>query len=59
MEELVGRNICEIVTCENFTLMDQQLQKGREFDRNMNCKRKTNDTITINCRIIPYCAYGR
>ncbi|XP_051162766.1 high affinity cAMP-specific and IBMX-insensitive 3',5'-cyclic phosphodiesterase 8-like isoform X3 [Leptopilina boulardi] len=59
MEELSGKNITEVITCENFTLMDQQLQRGREFEGNMNCRRKTNDTITVNCRIIPYCAFGR
>lgn len=59
MEELVGKNITEVITCENFVLMDQQLQRGREFEGNMSCKRKTNDTITVNCRIVPYCAFGR
>ncbi|XP_033212520.1 high affinity cAMP-specific and IBMX-insensitive 3',5'-cyclic phosphodiesterase 8 isoform X1 [Belonocnema kinseyi] len=59
MEELVGTCLAEIITCEHFVLMDQQLQRGREFEGNMNCIRKTKDTITINCRIIPFCAYGR
>lgn len=54
-EELVGRNLGEIVHYENFTLMEQQLSKGREFEGNMNCKRKNNQMITINCRIIPFC----
>ncbi|XP_044008937.1 high affinity cAMP-specific and IBMX-insensitive 3',5'-cyclic phosphodiesterase 8 isoform X3 [Aphidius gifuensis] len=58
-EEMLGRNLSEIITCENFTLMDQQLQRGREFEGNMNCRRKFNDTITINCRIIPFCATGK
>lgn len=59
MEELAGKNITDVITCENFPLMDQQLQRGREFEGNMNCRRKTNDTVTVNCRIIPYCAFGR
>ncbi|KAK0096361.1 hypothetical protein PV326_005675 [Microctonus aethiopoides] len=58
-EEMLGRNLSEIITYENFTLMDQQLQRGREFEGNMNCRRKYNDTITINCRIIPFCATGK
>ncbi|XP_024944764.1 high affinity cAMP-specific and IBMX-insensitive 3',5'-cyclic phosphodiesterase 8 isoform X2 [Cephus cinctus] len=58
-EEIVGKNLLEIITSENSILMDQQLQRGREWEGNMNCKRKSNDTITINCRIIPFCASGR
>ncbi|XP_011880221.1 PREDICTED: high affinity cAMP-specific and IBMX-insensitive 3',5'-cyclic phosphodiesterase 8A isoform X1 [Vollenhovia emeryi] len=54
-EEMMGRNLSEIVYFENFTLMEQQLAKGREFEGNMNCKRKNNQMITINCRIIPFC----
>ncbi|KAF7381372.1 hypothetical protein HZH66_013766 [Vespula vulgaris] len=54
-EELVGRNLGEIVHYENFALIEQQLSKGREFEGNMNCKRKNNQMITINCRIIPFC----
>ncbi|KAK2583173.1 hypothetical protein KPH14_009193 [Odynerus spinipes] len=54
-EELVGRNLGEIVYYENFALMEQQLSKGREFEGNMNCKRKNNQMIMINCRIIPFC----
>lgn len=58
-EEMLGRNLSEIIIYENFTLMDQQLQRGREFEGNMNCRRKFNDTLTINCRIIPFCATGK
>ncbi|XP_019699377.1 high affinity cAMP-specific and IBMX-insensitive 3',5'-cyclic phosphodiesterase 8 isoform X3 [Harpegnathos saltator] len=54
-EEMMGRNLSEIVFYENFALMEQQLSKGREFEGNMNCKRKNNQMITINCRIIPFC----
>ncbi|XP_058807662.1 high affinity cAMP-specific and IBMX-insensitive 3',5'-cyclic phosphodiesterase 8 isoform X2 [Phymastichus coffea] len=36
-----------------------QLQKGHEFHGNMNCKRKSNGTITISSKIIPFCAYGK
>ncbi|XP_043282218.1 high affinity cAMP-specific and IBMX-insensitive 3',5'-cyclic phosphodiesterase 8-like isoform X2 [Venturia canescens] len=57
-EEMLGKNLSEIITCENFAVMDQQLQRGREFEGNMNCRRKFNDTITINCRIVPFCAAG-
>ncbi|XP_011503203.1 PREDICTED: high affinity cAMP-specific and IBMX-insensitive 3',5'-cyclic phosphodiesterase 8B [Ceratosolen solmsi marchali] len=59
LEELLNKNLSEIVICENFTLMNQQLQKGREFHGNMNCKRKSDETIMISSRIIPFCAYGR
>ncbi|XP_014467435.1 PREDICTED: high affinity cAMP-specific and IBMX-insensitive 3',5'-cyclic phosphodiesterase 8A isoform X2 [Dinoponera quadriceps] len=55
LEEMMGRNLSEIVFYENFALMEQQLSKGREFEGNMNCKRKNNQIITINCRIIPFC----
>ncbi|KAG5313850.1 PDE8A phosphodiesterase, partial [Acromyrmex insinuator] len=55
VEEMMGRNLSEIVSYENFSLMEQQLNKGREFEGNMNCKRKNNQMITINCRIIPFC----
>lgn len=54
-EEMMGRNLSEIVYYENFALMEQQLAKGREFEGNMNCKRKNNQMITINCKIIPFC----
>ncbi|XP_077269546.1 phosphodiesterase 8 isoform X2 [Temnothorax americanus] len=54
-EEMMGRNLSEIVFYENSALMEQQLAKGREFEGNMNCKRKNNQMITINCRIIPFC----
>ncbi|XP_012277086.1 high affinity cAMP-specific and IBMX-insensitive 3',5'-cyclic phosphodiesterase 8 isoform X2 [Orussus abietinus] len=59
VDEMVGKDLTDIVTCENFVLMDQQLQRGREFEGNMTCKRKGNDTITINCRIVPFCANGK
>ncbi|XP_011345961.1 high affinity cAMP-specific and IBMX-insensitive 3',5'-cyclic phosphodiesterase 8 isoform X2 [Ooceraea biroi] len=55
VEEMMGRNLSDIVYYENFTLMEQQLSKGREFEGNMNCKRKNNQMITINCRVIPFC----
>ncbi|XP_008560704.1 high affinity cAMP-specific and IBMX-insensitive 3',5'-cyclic phosphodiesterase 8 isoform X1 [Microplitis demolitor] len=58
-DEILGSNLSEIISYENFVLMDQQLQRGREFEGNMNCRRKFNDTITINCRIIPFCASGK
>lgn len=51
----MGRNLSEIIYYENFPLMEQQLSKGREFEGNMNCKKKNNQMITINCRIIPFC----
>ncbi|KAL0117113.1 hypothetical protein PUN28_010149 [Cardiocondyla obscurior] len=54
-EEMMGRNLSEIVYYENYPLMEQQLSKGREFEGNMNCKRKNNQMIMINCRIIPFC----
>ncbi|XP_020279370.1 high affinity cAMP-specific and IBMX-insensitive 3',5'-cyclic phosphodiesterase 8 isoform X2 [Pseudomyrmex gracilis] len=54
-EEVLGRNLSDIVYYENFALMEQQLSKGHEFEGNMNCKRKNNQTVTINCRIIPFC----
>lgn len=54
-EEITGRTLSEIVYYENFTLIEQQLNKGREFEGNMNCKRKNDQMITINCRIIPFC----
>ncbi|XP_072746973.1 high affinity cAMP-specific and IBMX-insensitive 3',5'-cyclic phosphodiesterase 8 isoform X3 [Anoplolepis gracilipes] len=53
-EEMLGRNLSEIIYYENFPLMEQQLSKGREFEGNMNCRRKNNQMITINCRIIPF-----
>ncbi|XP_018046445.1 PREDICTED: high affinity cAMP-specific and IBMX-insensitive 3',5'-cyclic phosphodiesterase 8A-like isoform X3 [Atta colombica] len=55
VEEMMGRNLSEIVYYENYSVMEQQLKKGREFEGNMNCKRKNNQMITINCRIIPFC----
>lgn len=51
----MGRNLSEIIYYENFPLMEQQLSKGREFEGNMNCRRKNNQMITISCRIIPFC----
>ncbi|XP_029161012.1 high affinity cAMP-specific and IBMX-insensitive 3',5'-cyclic phosphodiesterase 8-like isoform X2 [Nylanderia fulva] len=54
-EEMMGRNLSEIIYYENFSLMEQQLSKGHEFEGNMNCRRKNNQMIMINCRIIPFC----
>ncbi|CAG5100938.1 5'-cyclic phosphodiesterase 8 (Drosophila melanogaster) [Cotesia congregata] len=31
-DEILGSNLSEIITHENFVLMDQQLQRGREFE---------------------------
>ncbi|XP_076237354.1 phosphodiesterase 8 [Calliopsis andreniformis] len=53
--EMLGKNIGEIIYYENFSLMEQQISKGREFEGNMNCKRQNNQMITINCRVIPFC----
>ncbi|XP_050457414.1 high affinity cAMP-specific and IBMX-insensitive 3',5'-cyclic phosphodiesterase 8-like isoform X2 [Cataglyphis hispanica] len=54
-EEMMGRNLSEIIYYENFPLIKQELSRGREFEGNMNCRRKNNEMITINCRIIPFC----
>ncbi|KAL6426591.1 hypothetical protein ACFW04_009181 [Cataglyphis niger] len=54
-EEMMGRNLSEIIHYENFPLIKQELSRGREFEGNMNCRRKNNEMITINCRIIPFC----
>lgn len=51
----MGRNLSEIIYYENFPLIKQELSRGREFEGNMNCRRKNNEMITINCRIIPFC----
>ncbi|XP_046472198.1 high affinity cAMP-specific and IBMX-insensitive 3',5'-cyclic phosphodiesterase 8A isoform X2 [Neodiprion pinetum] len=58
-EELLGNKIMDIVSSDNFVLMDQHLRRGREWEGNMNCKRKSSKTITINCRIVPFSASGR
>lgn len=52
--EILGKSITDIVIYDNFILMEQHISKGREFEGNMNCKRKNNQTITISCRVIPY-----
>ncbi|XP_043517104.1 high affinity cAMP-specific and IBMX-insensitive 3',5'-cyclic phosphodiesterase 8 isoform X3 [Frieseomelitta varia] len=52
--EILGKSITDIVIYDNFILMEQHISKGREFEGNMNCKRKDNQTITISCRVIPY-----
>ncbi|XP_034171921.1 phosphodiesterase 8 isoform X2 [Osmia lignaria lignaria] len=54
VSEMLGKSITEIVFYENFVLMEQQINKGHEFEGNMNCKRKNNQMITINCRVIPF-----
>ncbi|XP_017795961.1 PREDICTED: high affinity cAMP-specific and IBMX-insensitive 3',5'-cyclic phosphodiesterase 8A-like isoform X2 [Habropoda laboriosa] len=53
--EILGKSIAEIVFYDNFILMEQHISKGREFEGNMNCKRKNNQMITISCRVIPFC----
>ncbi|CAK9826092.1 High affinity cAMP-specific and IBMX-insensitive 3',5'-cyclic phosphodiesterase 8A [Anthophora retusa] len=53
--EMLGKSIAEIVFYDNFILMEQHISKGREFEGNMNCKRKNNQMITISCRVIPFC----
>lgn len=50
----MGKNLSDIAYHENAALMEQQLNKGREFEGNMNCRRKNNQMIIINCRIIPF-----
>ncbi|XP_076393869.1 phosphodiesterase 8 isoform X3 [Megachile rotundata] len=52
--EILGKNISEIVLYENFVVMEQQISKGHEFEGNMNCKRKNNQMLTLNCRIVPF-----
>lgn len=52
--EILGKTIAEIVLYDNFILMEQHISKGREFEGNMNCKRKNNQMITISCRVIPF-----
>ncbi|XP_017759724.1 PREDICTED: high affinity cAMP-specific and IBMX-insensitive 3',5'-cyclic phosphodiesterase 8B-like isoform X3 [Eufriesea mexicana] len=52
--EILGKTIAEIVFYDNFLLMEQHISKGREFEGNMNCKRKNNQMITISCRVIPF-----
>ncbi|XP_014206256.1 high affinity cAMP-specific and IBMX-insensitive 3',5'-cyclic phosphodiesterase 8-like isoform X2 [Copidosoma floridanum] len=59
LDEVINKNLNEIITCENFNLMNQLLQKGLESYGNMNCKRKFNGPITISSRIIPFCTHGR
>ncbi|XP_076475776.1 phosphodiesterase 8 isoform X5 [Bombus vancouverensis nearcticus] len=52
--EILGKSIADIVVYDNFVLMEQHISKGREFEGNMNCKRKNNQMITISCRVIPF-----
>lgn len=59
VSEILGKNIAEIVMYDNFILMEQHISKGREFEGNMNCRRKNNQMITISCRVIPFCATSR
>jgi len=55
----MGRNLSEIVYYENFAHMEQQLNKGEEFEGNMTCKRKNNQTVTLHCKVIPFCSAVR
>jgi hypothetical protein len=59
VDEIIGKNLSEIVYYENFTFMEQQLSEGQEFEANMTCKRKNNQTITLNCRVTPFCSMVR
>lgn len=43
----------------HFALMDQQLQKGREFEGNFHWKRKLKGLLNVNCRIVPMNVPGR
>ncbi|XP_076376029.1 phosphodiesterase 8 isoform X3 [Megalopta genalis] len=53
--EMMEINIRELVHYDNFVVMEQQISRGREFEGNMNCRRKNNQMLTINCRVIPFC----
>ncbi|XP_076760668.1 phosphodiesterase 8 isoform X2 [Xylocopa sonorina] len=59
IDEIIGRIITDVVIYDNFTLMEQHISKGREFEGNMNCKRKNNQMITISCRVIPFSITSR
>lgn len=59
IDEIIGRIITDVVIYDNFVLMEQHISKGREFEGNMNCKRKNNQMITISCRVIPFCITSR
>ncbi|XP_066598579.1 high affinity cAMP-specific and IBMX-insensitive 3',5'-cyclic phosphodiesterase 8 isoform X2 [Prorops nasuta] len=54
-EEIMGTDLTNIMYYENSSLMEQQLNRGREFEGAITCKRKNNESITVNCRIIPFC----
>ncbi|CAL7936682.1 unnamed protein product [Xylocopa violacea] len=59
IDEIIGRIITDVVIYDNFVLMEQHINKGREFEGNMNCKRKNNQMITISCRVIPFSITSR
>lgn len=58
-EELVGHNLLEMHQAESVEVMMQQLHRGHEWEGWLNCKRKTGDTVSLSCRIIPTCVAGR
>ncbi|XP_012350960.1 high affinity cAMP-specific and IBMX-insensitive 3',5'-cyclic phosphodiesterase 8 isoform X2 [Apis florea] len=54
INELWGKAITELILYDNFIQMEQHIIKGREYDGNINCIRRNNQMITVNCRAIPF-----
>lgn len=54
INELWGKNITDLILYDNFIQMEQHIVKGREYDGNINCIRRNNQMLTINCRVIPF-----
>ncbi|XP_043803289.1 high affinity cAMP-specific and IBMX-insensitive 3',5'-cyclic phosphodiesterase 8-like isoform X1 [Apis laboriosa] len=59
INELWGKNITDLILYDNFIQMEQHIIKGREYDGNLNCIRRNNQMITINCRVIPFAYFKK
>lgn len=59
INELWGKNITDLILYDNFIQMEQHIVKGREYDGNINCIRRNNQMLTINCRVIPFAYFKK
>ncbi|XP_061927035.1 high affinity cAMP-specific and IBMX-insensitive 3',5'-cyclic phosphodiesterase 8 isoform X1 [Apis cerana] len=57
--ELWGKNITDLILYDNFIQMEQHIIKGREYDGNLNCIRRNNQMVTVNCRVIPFAYFKK
>lgn len=60
-DELIGKSLLDqfIQDSGNVTHMHSTLQRFKEWDGPILCRRKTADPVNTQCHVIPVCTVGR